>query len=163
MSGIPPVPGNRSPASAGYGSENDPADDRDDQSGNEAEDRRVRDQEHAVAHERTGNGYPQPRHPPGSTAGRHRHTLAQPTLLSLGGRRSANPASPSRPVLSRPPGRRASALPATCSRCWLHRRSLGTSGRSPSGARSKRFSSPTCHPRRSGCGSSRQLTPLRPL
>lgn len=41
---------------ADYRSENDPADDRDDQPGNDTEDRRVRDQEHSVAHERARKG-----------------------------------------------------------------------------------------------------------
>jgi len=67
----------RSLALAGDRSENDPADDRDDHSGNDTEDHRVRDQEHSITHERTRNGYPQPGHPCGSTVGRHRHTLAQ--------------------------------------------------------------------------------------
>jgi len=45
----------RSLALADYRSENDPADDRDDQSDNDTEDRRVQDQEHSIAHEGTRN------------------------------------------------------------------------------------------------------------
>jgi len=62
-------------------SENDPADERDDQSGNDTGDRRLRDEEHSIAHERTRNGDAQPGHPRGSPVGRHRHTLAQSKIV----------------------------------------------------------------------------------
>src|SRR4051812_40748859 len=101
MSGIPSALGDGSLALTDYWPEDDPADDRHDQSGNETEDRRSRDQEHAVAHERTGAGYAQPGHPRGSTVGLHRYTLAQAIARdsdSRSGVRESRRVGPQRPL-----------------------------------------------------------------